>query len=109
MVDYVPDAFSASFGGMTWRSHRMGELWVVLVYDFGPNVCAAGQGDTLEEAKANTRKVAWGYQLRLDFLRGIPEARREEIGRWLWSLTPNQKTMICELMDEFARTEKGGR
>ncbi len=103
MSDWVPDAVAAKFGGMISRVSKVKGGFECVVHDLGPNVIACGSGSTPEEAIADVKKVAWGYQLRMDFMDGIPEERRLQIAAWLWTLTSDQKTMICELMDERER------
>ncbi len=103
MNDYVPDKFSRSFGGMITHDHPASRGFECLVYDLGPNVIACGEGVTPEEARRNVKKVRWGYALRLDFLFGIPEEKRQEIGSFLRTLTSAQKELICDMLEETRR------
>ena len=103
MTDYRPDEFSASFGGMITHTNPFQGGFQCLVYDLGPNVIACGEGATRAEAIENTRKVRWGYLLRLDFLFGLSKDKRGQISEFLGTLTSHQKEIICDLLEEVER------
>ena len=71
-----------------------------VIYDFGPNVCAAGDGATEQEAIANMRPVKYGYSLRFDFLtRPLHEERRTQIAAWFSTLTVDQLEMLSDFIE----------
>lgn len=96
------DEFAAKFGGLSHHvEQRMDGTYRCVVSDLGPNTCAAGDGATPEEAKANTRKVKYGYSLRFDFLwkKDLSEERRLEISRWFSTLTVDQLEMLADFVE----------
>ena len=95
------DDFARKFGGLTHHvtRNKLG-MYRCSVYDFGPNVCAAGDGTTPEQAMANTHKVKFGYALRFDFLKHqLSEDRKTEIMEFFGVLMVNQLEMIADFVD----------
>lgn len=103
-MTFTPHEFSLKFGGMVTQIDRVRDeihhnTFRCLVYDFGPNVVACGEGPTPEDARANTKKVRWGYALRLDFMTDLDEERKRQVGEWLNRLTSDEKEMICDILE----------
>ena len=88
------------FGGMGGRVQviRPGSFRAC-IWDFGPNTIAAGDGDTEEEALTNLRKVKYGYTLRFDFLRNMPEERKQQIVTWFATLSIDQLEMVADFVE----------